>query len=832
MKFSISPLELKIAATLITCFCLVRVAIGQPDYYGEPFNKSLGYYSNSGRILNSGGFAENEILYTTNNSLPQISLKSKSTFSVWWTDFSPTANPTITAVNRIDVKPTGPSSSGVLPIAQVPTTDKLNVYSEVAPNHFENISGYQKIKYPGVYPNINMVVYSGPSGPKFSFVCTVGSNPDNINLHFTGQDSLKLEASGNLRAFLNNKWVTYTQAIAYQYDANDDIINVNWQATYNIVNGQADVKLNFGTYDTTKPLVFQISQAMGLGGANTDGLLWSTTYSGDGIDEFYAVDHDPSGNIYVGGYSWVGLFPITTGVSVNPGSYTATLAAFNSNHQRIWATYYGGSQADEVKSLSYSTANSTLYATGYTSSSDFPLVQATGATNGTTGSNYILRMNPLTGTATWASKIGLGRGLSIACKPNGEKYIAGFAPNGVNPVLQTGSYQQPYGGGQNDGIVLKFNTNDQLVWSTYFGGVGDDEYMEDVCTDDFGNLYLFGETSSPTIPIANPGGNAYIQNVNAGGGTDFMIAKFNSSDALVYSTFYGGTGTETSPDHDCIQVGNGHVYIGGYTSSGNFPITAHTGSTNDDTYAGSGDAAIIVMNASTMAVEYSTFVGGNGFDGFYGVSLDTHGNAYYVGTTTSTNGFAPVYSPGLYYDDSYNGGGNFSGQPGDGWILRLDANTLVTSWLTYFGGQGPDALWGVDAFSDQHLAVVGYATGAGIDYPLYDPGNAWFQAIPGSVVAELLTPDGPISVSEITSLNFSIFPNPASETVSITAKGLHSGIKGISMFDVSGRICFQQQFSRGAIEFSVKNFQSGCYVVQVQLNDGTLSSAKLLIAHE
>lgn len=195
---------------------------------------------------------------------------------------------------------------------------------------------------------------------------------------------------------------------------------------------------------------------------------------------------------------------------------------------------------------------------------------------------------------------------------------------------------------------------------------------------------------------------------------------------------------------------------------------------------------------------------------------------------------SPVYSLGLYNDDSYNGGGNFSGQPGDGFILRLDANTLSTSWLTYFGGQGADALWGVDTYSDQRLAIVGYCTGAALDYPLYDPGDAWFQAAPASasVVAELLTPESPIGVAETTYEQFNIFPNPAHSTVRIIGDALCTGFRIVSVLDVSGRICFHRQYEGAAVEFSVGTLQDGCYVVRILHRDGTLSDAKLVVAHE
>ncbi len=84
------------------------------------------------------------------------------------------------------------------------------------------------------------------------------------------------------------------------------------------------------------------------------------------------------------------------------------------------------------------------------------------------------------------------------------------------------------------------------------------------------------------------------------------------------------------------------------TSSGNFPTTAGS---YDTTYNGLGDVFVTKINPSATGpaqLAYSTFVGGTAGDGGSKIALDTTGNVYVVGSTSSTNfpTVAPLQSYG------------------------------------------------------------------------------------------------------------------------------------------------------------------------------------------
>lgn len=79
--------------------------------------------------------------------------------------------------------------------------------------------------------------------------------------------------------------------------------------------------------------------------------------------------------------------------------------------------------------------------------------------------------------------------------------------------------------------------------------------------------------------------------------------------------------------------GAGNAYVTGLTDSSNFP----TMNPLQPAYGGNGDAFITKLNPPGSALVYSTYLGGNGFDGGYGIAVDSAGNAYITGSTSSTD---------------------------------------------------------------------------------------------------------------------------------------------------------------------------------------------------
>src|SRR6202158_4584712 len=152
-----------------------------------------------------------------------------------------------------------------------------------------------------------------------------------------------------------------------------------------------------------------------------------------------------------------------------------------------------------------------------------------------------------------------------------------------------------------------------LRYSTYLGGIGDD-IGNGIAVDAAGNAYVTGDTNSANFPLVS-------SSQTFGGGYDAFVTKFNAAgNALVYSTYLGGSGGDEGRGIAVDAAGN--AYVTGSTTSTNFPTTANP---LQPTSGGGNDAFVTKLSATGSALVYSTYLGGNGGDLGYGIAVDAGG---------------------------------------------------------------------------------------------------------------------------------------------------------------------------------------------------------------
>ena len=127
--------------------------------------------------------------------------------------------------------------------------------------------------------------------------------------------------------------------------------------------------------------------------------------------------------------------------------------------------------------------------------------------------------------------------------------------------------------------------------------------------------------------------------LHADGTVGFALGRFDRRKALVidpilsYSRLLGASGLDEAASVAVDAAGN--VYVAGTTSSPGFPGTSGS--------PGGIDLFVTKLDARGSSVLYSTYIGGSGIDEARGMTIDTLGNVYVVGSTTSTN--FPTVSP-------------------------------------------------------------------------------------------------------------------------------------------------------------------------------------------
>jgi uncharacterized repeat protein (TIGR01451 family) len=174
-----------------------------------------------------------------------------------------------------------------------------------------------------------------------------------------------------------------------------------------------------------------------------------------------------------------------------------------------------------------------------------------------------------------------------------------------------------------------------LTYSTYFGGTGNDTFPY-VTVDILGNIYLTGSTTSVGLPVTS---NSYQSTLNSTpNAQNIFVLELNplaGAGGIEYLTYLGGNGTDNSVG---IGVDGSTIYVAGTTTSTNFPTTStayQSGPKSGST--GPQHVFVSVLNPpSSDQLVYSTYLSGSGADIASGMTIDTAGNVYVTGTTTST----------------------------------------------------------------------------------------------------------------------------------------------------------------------------------------------------
>jgi len=257
---------------------------------------------------------------------------------------------------------------------------------------------------------------------------------------------------------------------------------------------------------------------------------------------------------------------------------------------------------------------------------------------------------------------------------------------------------------------------DPAPWATYYGGSSNDEGLS-IATDTKGNVYITGRTGSSNA-IATSG--AY-QTVMSGG--DAYISRVSFTGALLWGTYFGGTG------NDCgnaltVDAGN-NVYVAGYTSSSNFNLIA-TNNGFQTTYGGSLSDAFVVKFDSSGIRKWGSYYGADSVDAANGISLDIWANVYVTGYTHSLSGVATSGA----YKTSYGGGlsGSFN-SGGDAFVVKFDSSG-ARKWGTYYGGTNDDNGYSIAIDSNgfvnltgNTLSVSGIASSGAFSTSLLGGGN-------------------------------------------------------------------------------------------------------------
>lgn len=312
-----------------------------PDPYGEPLDKNISWWKNIGQYIDTDGNPCSDVYFVSEGTQPKMYLREKSSVSLTYA-VCDSDSVSASRIARIDITPVA-GANLVDPTGLHLRDYKKHFWLEHSmPDPVLNAPGFAWVWYDDIYSGIDWHWYGGSAGTKMAFVCEPGSDPAQILLRFEGQDSLGLDWQGALRIFLEDRWLQFEEALAYQYDQQGNLTFMNWDASYELVNGLPHVKFDFESYDPTKPLVFFVGHEPVAMGGGQDEIPYST-YLGTAMkDEINEIAVAANGDYYVVGDIEDHDFPATVGlVDMPPSTQTGFIAKFDADYVPLWFGYYG-----------------------------------------------------------------------------------------------------------------------------------------------------------------------------------------------------------------------------------------------------------------------------------------------------------------------------------------------------------------------------------------------------------------------------------------------------------------------------------------------------------
>lgn len=388
-----------------------------------------------------------------------------------------------------------------------------------------------------------------------------------------------------------------------------------------------------------------VSKLNNQGAFTADG--YSTYIGGIADDAALALAVDGAGNAFVTGYTgstdFPTRFPIQTNIMGTATPFPAPpldlfVAKINpSGSNLVFSTFYGGSQ-DELGVGIALDANTNVYVVGRTSSSNFPTANTiwTNLSGGTDG--FVLNLDA-TGTNVLYSRYLGGAGNDFArdvvVNLSGNPVVVGYTSSTNFPVT-TNAVQHFLNQTTNlsyvdDAFVSELDAaSGALIHSTFLGGTNQDRAIR-AAVDPAGAIYVAGLSLSGDFPRTST--NFYTTVVSNSTYADVFVVKLNPTQTnLDYSITFGGSARDQVWDIAVDTLGRASVV--GETLSVDFPTSSLNGILGG-TNAGGTDAFIAQINSAGNAFTYAALMGSPAEDAGYGVTVDSGGNAYFVGRTAS-----------------------------------------------------------------------------------------------------------------------------------------------------------------------------------------------------
>lgn len=640
-------------------------------------HRNFGIIRNEGQVIDQAGNQNEDVLYIAQISADMNIQFRKDGFS-YDVFYKKTDSPSPSSYffHRVDVAFIG-AEEGLEILVKNPTDDKVN-YTNLKSSTNQSLSVFRQIEYKNVYPNIDLVFEVDPNrsnSMKYNFILHAGAELTDISLLYSGfldgfkdvSGKIVFElAKGDLREVIPLSWTEPNQKpieVEYSWE--------NISPNSGILRYSCD---DCPKIQEDELIIDPVPE-----------LSWST-YVGDTLlDAVGGVVTDRYGYVYITGRTQSLAFMATSGVyqdTLFGGNNDAFVAKFHRFGFRIWSSYFGGEGDDRGIEIAVDTIlRCTIYGS---TDSHFGIAQDTSYQSQLGGEqDAFLAQFDEYGQLRWSTYVGSSTSdypTDIDVDFDRNIFITGYSADTTGAFASSNAIQST-NAGLNDAFICKFSELGDRIWSTYYGGIGDDVGL---CVSvEETNLVVGGSTIN-SDSLSSIGAFQEISN----GGYDGFILKTDTAGIYQWSSYFGG------PADDFVQglkIFNENIFS--------------VGSTNSDTLISSNNAWKIFKSDTTDAFlskfnligerQWSTYVGANGIDEGLEVTTELNGSVFIAGITNSEDSLATP----LVQDTMFSGLTDvfFAKYLTDGF----------QEWCSYYGGESKDILHGLDVYGNTSIYLSG-----------------------------------------------------------------------------------------------------------------------------
>ncbi|MCF8463576.1 MAG: SBBP repeat-containing protein, partial [Flavobacteriales bacterium] len=780
-------------------------------------------------------------------------------------------------------------------------SDVINYFIGDSSQHALGVKSYQEVWYRDVYENVDVRFYPSAEGSlEYDIVCKPGFDSKSIKLNFDGIENVFKNDDGSL--ILNTSVGEMRLPAPFTYQKIDGK-EVEIHSEYELVDANT-IRFKLGKFDTSKLLIidpialrwatwlhtnsssdnhghgvwvdkndgaiyvanrvtgstnlitvgaFNTSsngnldiligkyyEPSNIGGAGTR--VWQTYVGGSSVDNPYALEQGPDGNIHIVGYTSSSNFPLLggtafSGSSVDQRSQSSDnifLLKMNPAGNSIKSAVIGGNGTEGAYDLRIDDAGNT-YVCGNTQSTNLAtLYSGSGANNSNNGSNdaLVFKINQNFSSIIWMKNYG-GSSIEIATimklnGSNGDLFVAGYTTSSNFPTLNP---RQGTKAGDEVGFLQKLKSNGSTVWSSFFNSDSNDDSR--ILCMEFNvqktRLYFGGITDGLHSSNISSSG---VYDSSHNGGDDMFVTCMDTSQTLIKSTYIGGTSTEYNMMGLNVDQ-NDDVYVFGYTNSTNFPTTSDALQSSN---SGGYDKVFFKLSSNLSSLLFGTYHGGSGDEydpvGERGIKF-SNCRAYTVVTSKSSNlpltsgalnttktSSSSIYEPGLviwgnppsmvgnniYGDQSICAGTAPSGMTGD--VPTYSLPTIIRNGSTsnYPSLGAISYQWQSSTDSVTWTNIVG-GTGQNL------PGNLIGTLNQSTFIRRIINGDACVIYGISGQIVTVQVLNVSSVVTDVSCRGLNNGAINLTAF--GGTAPYSYSWSNGSSNEDLSSLSPGTYSVTV-----------------